>query len=295
MEETQDEELKQLINSSPIFEINKEESPVLYDTEKGKLWLNLYNLYSKRYDGDCTVEVEEALEECLKYYDKTKSDFLCYFYPSFKKRINEKIRNDNNHGINIPKKVSPTIKYINSKLKSSGKTLDYLTYDNIEEIYGETLSDKEKEKLMSAIMIQYKKGNFVPIKTSQSDEEDGISEDVLSDNKEDISTKIEAIENFSEILNQIEVVYKNNIRSDTKNMFKIFITRKLLESNKIYVEFFKNKEFFDVWTYNFYNKKGTLPKNIDIAKHENRLEEKVSSLFKNFREKLDHLQSMQKP
>ena len=79
MEETKAEELKQLINSSPIFEINEKESPQLYITEREKLTNAIVDLYGETGKSHSGV-IYFSLLDSLKYYDKAKGDFLSYFH-----------------------------------------------------------------------------------------------------------------------------------------------------------------------------------------------------------------------
>ena len=95
------------------------------------------------------------------------------------------------------------------------------------------------------------------------------------------------------LINKIFEIYNNDVRSDTKKMFRIFITRSLLESEISHSKL-QNKDFFDKWTYDFFVENKSLPKNIDIAKHEDKKEEKVSSLFKKFKEKLNTIKGLLK-
>ena len=287
MEDSKVEKLKQLINFSPIFEINEKESAQLYIKERDILATQLFHLYGKlamEYDEELLV----SLLESLKYYDKSRGDFLVLFDVVFKQKINKTKRVEQYKGVKISQQVYAKAKFIYSKLRSSGKTLKDFTINDIDEICEKTLSQKVKKTLMEAIMLLYNGKNFVPIKTTQNEDEEGISEEVLKSNDEDIGLNLENNEALNSLLTMIENVYRNDVRADTKKMFNIYITRILIESD-ISVGLFKNREYFDEWTYEFFITNKVLPKNIDIAKHEERAEEKISSLFKNFANKLSGL------
>ena len=87
MENTKVEQLKMLINSSPLFDIDKESSSALYKKELDILAIRLFNLYGKTAQ-EYGEELYTALLESVKYYDKTKGDFLVLFDISFKQKIN---------------------------------------------------------------------------------------------------------------------------------------------------------------------------------------------------------------
>ena len=116
---------------------------------------------------------------------------------------------------------------------------------------------------------------------------DGLTHSILVENLPEGVSVAYAGNNVSEVGTHTVTAkfYKDNVRADTKKMFNIFITRNLLKSG-LAINLFKHKEYFDEWTYQFFVNNRILPKNIDIAKHEDRMEEKVSSLFKKFEEKL---------
>ena len=178
MEDSKVEKLKQLINFSPIFEINEKESSQLYIKERNILATQLFQLYGKQAM-EYGEELFESLLESLKYYNKSKGDFLVLFDVNFKQKISKTNRAEQYQGVKISQQVYAKAKFIYSKLRSSGKTLKDFTIDDIDEICGKTLSQKVKETLMSAIMLLYNGKNFVSIKTTQNEDEEGISEEIL--------------------------------------------------------------------------------------------------------------------
>lgn len=292
MENTQVENLKQLINNSPIFEIDKKENLQLYKKELDILAVRIFQLYGKRAQ-EYGEELYLSILESVKYYNKDKGSFLALFSLNFENKINKTNRAQKYQGIKISDKIYAKARFIYSKLKSSGRNIKDFTIDDVNEICGTILSQRVKETLMEAIMLLYNGDNFVSITTTQNDDEDCISEEFLKDNGVLVGDNVEKNEAINSFLDQIEVFYNTKIRSDTKKMFCIFITRNLLESD-ISSKCFESKIYFDKWTYEFFVQTKTLPKNIDIAKHEGKMEEKVSSLFKKFKEKLCELKEILK-
>ena len=86
------EEYENLINNSPLFEIDKESSPALYKTERYKfltILTDYYRLYiypQKPLDYYGMTLIETAVE-CIKYYNKSKGDFLHLFNSSMKRDL----------------------------------------------------------------------------------------------------------------------------------------------------------------------------------------------------------------
>ena len=286
MENTKVEQLKMLINSSPLFDIDKESSSALYKKELDILAIRLFNLYGKTAQ-EYGEELYTALLESVRYYDKTKGGFLVLFDISFKQKINKNKRNAKYQGIKIPEKVYAKAKFIYKKLISSGKTLQDLDIDDLDVLCGKQLTEKTKNVLMDTLTLLYNGENFETITTSK-DDESGISEESLRDDNDNIEVSIDRDNFIEKLLSSIDDIYANSVRADTKNMFNIFITRVLLES-EVPCEKFSSKPYFDEWVCEYFCKNKSLPKNIKIATHTGKKEEKISSLFKKFREKLQQV------
>ena len=290
--EQEKSKLKELINHSPIFYIDKQSCLQVYKKELDLLAIRLFNLYGKIAQ-DYGEELYTALLDSVKYYDSSKGDFLVLFDINFKQKINKNKRNSQYQGIKVSEKIYAKAKFIYTKLKSNGKTLKDFSIEDIDYLYCKSLSDKTKHSIMDTLILLYNgKDSFVSISTNK-DEDDSVSEEVLTNKQESAFESLEKNEKINVLLDKISEIYNNDVRSDTKKMFRIFITRSLLESEVSYSEL-QNKNFFDNWTYDFFVENKFLPKNIDIAKHEDKKEEKVSSLFKKFKEKLNTIKSLLK-
>ena len=86
------EEYENLINNSPLFEIDKESSPALYKSERYNFFTLLtdyYRLYiypNKPLDSYSMTLMDTAME-CIKYYDKNKGEFLHLINSSMKRDL----------------------------------------------------------------------------------------------------------------------------------------------------------------------------------------------------------------
>ena len=138
------ERYEELINNSPLFEIDKERDSALYKTEKEKL-VELINEYYSGYvfvngsiiDGlhgresntfseakqDKMYTVFLTALECIKYYDKSKGSFLHLLNASVSRKIKTTVAKNAEEnfrgGIVIEnserKKIRAILKYANSK------------------------------------------------------------------------------------------------------------------------------------------------------------------------------------
>lgn len=95
---TEKEELERQINGSRLFDVDRERSPSLYKTERYVLLerLTYYcrdHLLKGRPLESYSLSLMETADECIKYYDRKKGDFLNYFNRAFKKkRVTEEAR-----------------------------------------------------------------------------------------------------------------------------------------------------------------------------------------------------------
>lgn len=127
------EELEKRINSSPLFDIDKESSPSLYKKERYLLLENL-TYYCRDYMlkgrplGSYSLSLVETADECIRYYDRGKGDFLNYFNRAFKKKRDTEEARERAEayrgGIKISDDDDKKIRKILRLAKLSGKDLN---------------------------------------------------------------------------------------------------------------------------------------------------------------------------
>lgn len=86
------EEFENLINNSPLFNVDKESTPELYKTEKYALFTLLTEYYRSYIFPHKPLEefsftLIETATECLKYFDKSKGEFLHLFNKAMKRDL----------------------------------------------------------------------------------------------------------------------------------------------------------------------------------------------------------------
>ncbi|MDR2192521.1 MAG: hypothetical protein LBO62_06560 [Endomicrobium sp.] len=86
-------ELENLINSSPIFNIDKKDCAV-YETERDKILWYLYKycniVYQNKNVENFTSEIIIIFDACIEKYSKDKGKFLHYFNVSFSRTLRRK-------------------------------------------------------------------------------------------------------------------------------------------------------------------------------------------------------------
>ena len=130
------EEYENLINNSPLFEIDKESSPALYKSERYNfltLLTDYYRFYiypNKSLDSYSMTLMETAME-CIKYYDKDKGEFLHLFNSSMKRDLHiakaKEIIEEKRQGIRVSNEDDKLIRRIIALANSKGLDVYDLT------------------------------------------------------------------------------------------------------------------------------------------------------------------------
>lgn len=122
------EQYEELINDSPLFDIDKDRDFALYATKKRELieriieYYQYYIFRNKRLE-DYDLPLMEAFNSCLKSFDKSKGKFLHYFNCVFAgechtdeaMRHEQDVRGGINIGADNRKKISAIIKLAKAK------------------------------------------------------------------------------------------------------------------------------------------------------------------------------------
>lgn len=125
------EEYENLINNSPLFEIDKESSPALYKTERYNFLTLLTEYYSgyiykKKKLEEYSMTLMETAVECIKYYDRSKGEFLHLFNRAMKRDLHiakeKEILEERRQGIKVSSATDNLIRKILAF--ADGKNLD---------------------------------------------------------------------------------------------------------------------------------------------------------------------------
>lgn len=288
------EELENLINNSPVFGIDKEGNDRLYKAERTKLFelLTKYYqayIYPNRYLEDYGYTLIETAAECLKYYDKTKGEFLHLFNNAMKRELmkakakeaSDKYR----QGIRIPTEDEQRIRKIVALAKH--KNLDI--YDStVQAKIGIALGISPDEV---ANLIKINDNAVAVTSTVTNDDGDEVELfDLQVDKSSSPEEKVVAKERLEERIAQIDTVFQT-VQDRQKRVLSMVLTAKILEefaddvkdTSKLLAYY----SFFNAEIFAWYEKHGDIPTQRQIAQTCGISEQSLSRTYKNFVEKLE--------
>ena len=237
------EKLENLITDSPLFTIDREESPTLYEREKYRLLENLYCYLiatnEKKYE-PYGCEILKVSEDCIKAYDTTKGVFLHYFNAAWKKEyshicgreiIEERLPGMTKISAEEKRLIVGLIRYRDKAKKENS----YLSENEILNDYSE-ITGIPIEKIRYVAEIESSRVIDSQIQ-NQDGEQLNIIEQIADD--EDIEEKIRREDTTDEILRQIENAF-TGLQERQKSLLSDLITSKLCP---IILETLKEKNF----------------------------------------------------
>lgn len=287
------EEFENLINNSPIFDIDKQINRELYKSEKYVL-LTLLTDYYRSYifphypidEYGYTLIVTAT--ECLKYYDSTKGKFLHLFNSSFKRDLGieraKKIIDEHRKGINLATYDEQMIIKITSLARS--RNIDIC--DSAAQAKIATILNISVDKVTELIYINL---NAVAVASTVTNEYGDEME--LADLREDKEATAEdaliARESLSELIANIDDVFKT-VQERQKRLLSLLLTTEIIKAIECDLKTadellkacaFCNKEIF-AWCTNY----GNIPTSKQIGEICGVSEQSISRTYKNFKVKL---------
>ena len=287
------EEYENLINNSPLFEIDKESSPALYKTERYNFLTVLtdyYRLYiypNKPLDSYSMTLMETAIE-CIKYYNKSKGEFLHLFNSSMKRDLHiakaREIIEEKRQGIRVSSEDDKLIRKIIAFANSKGLDINDTTVQqkiskvlNIEFTRLQELLRINDDAVVVSSTITNENGDEIELFDLQASHEK-TAEDKMADESAFISLVEKIDDAFSSVQERQKKLLSmlltvEVIKACDEDLDK---ARQSLEDKDIY-----NAEVFD-----YYNKNGALPTAKQIGVLCGVSEQSLSRTYKNFKEKL---------
>lgn len=287
------EEYENLINNSPLFEIDKESSPALYKTERYNfltILTDYYRLYiypNKPLDSYSMTLMETAIE-CIKYYNKSKGEFLHLFNSSMKRDLHiakaKEIIEEKRQGIRVSSEDDKLIRKIIAFANSKGLDINDTTVQqkiskvlNIEFTRLQELLRINDDAVVVSSTITNENGDEIELFDLQASHEK-TAEDKMADESAFISLVEKIDDAFSSVQERQKKLLSmlltvEVIKACDEDLDK---ARQSLEDKDIY-----NAEVFD-----YYNKNGALPTAKQIGVLCGVSEQSLSRTYKNFKEKL---------
>ena len=287
------EEYENLINNSPLFEIDKESSPALYKSERYNfltLLTDYYRFYiypNKSLDSYSMTLMETAME-CIKYYDKDKGAFLHLFNSSMKRDLHiakaKEIIEEKRQGIRVSNEDDKLIRRIIALANSKGLDVYDLTVQqkiskalNLELSRLQELLRINDDAVAVSSTVTNDDGDEVELFDLQSSHEK-TAEDKIADE----SASITLVEKINDVF--------TTVQDRQKRLLSMLLTVEIIKAFNEDVDKAKellcDKEIFNQEVLDYYEKHGELPTAKQIGEILGVSEQSLSRTYKNFKEKL---------
>lgn len=287
------EEYENLINNSPLFEIDKESSPALYKSERYNfltLLTDYYRLYiypNKSLDSYSMTLMETAME-CIKYYDKDKGAFLHLFNSSMKRDLHiakaKEIIDEKRQGIRVANEDDKLIRKIIALANSKGLDI----YDrSVQEKISKALN-LEPSRLQELLLIN---DDAVAVSSTVTNEDGDEVElfDLQSSHEKTAEDKMADESAFITLVAKMNDVF-TTVQDRQKKLLSMLLTVEIIKACDEDLDKAKNvlagKELFNEEVLDYYKKHGELPTAKQIGENLGVSEQSLSRTYKNFKEKL---------
>lgn len=287
------EEYENLINNSPLFEIDKESSPALYKTERYNFLTVLtdyYRLYvypNKPLDSYSMTLMETAME-CIKYYDKDKGEFLHLFNSSMKRDLHiakaKEIIEEKRQGIRVSNEDDKLIRKIIALANSKGLDIYDIT---IQQKISKVLN-LELSRLQELLRIN---DDAVAVSSTVTNDDGDEVElfDLQSSHEKNAEDRLAEESAFISLIDRIDEVF-TTVQDRQKRLLSMLLTIEIIKACDEDLDKAKNvlssKELINEEVFDYYEKYGELPTAKQIGVICEVSEQSLSRTYKNFKEKL---------
>ncbi len=287
------EEYENLINNSPLFEIDKESSPALYKTERYNfltILTDYYRLYiypNKPLDSYSMTLIETAIE-CIKYYNKSKGEFLHLFNSSMKRDLHiakaKEIIEEKRQGIRISNEDDKLIRKIIAFANSKGLDIyDIAVQEKISMALGVALS-----RLQELLRIN---DDAVAVSSTVTNEDGDEIElfDLQASHEKTAEDKMAEESAFVALVERIDNVF-SSVQERQKKLLSMLLTVEVIKACDEDVDkarqVLEDKELFNAEIFDYFVKNGELPTAKQIGVLCEVSEQSLSRTYRNFKEKL---------
>lgn len=287
------EELENLINNSPLFNIDKERTPELYKTEKYALFTLLTDYYRSYIFPHKPLEefsytLIETAAECLKYYDKSMGEFLHLFNKAMKRDLGiakaKELIETHRQGIKLSTYDEQMVRKVISLANS--KNLDI--HDSAVQAKIAIALGISADRIAELILIN---DNAVAVSATVTNDDGDEVElfDLRADKADTPENAIIMREGIKELVVQIDRVFQT-VQERQKHLLSLLLTAEIVKAldhdikatvNLLQGYAFFNKEF-TVW----YENHGDIPTAKQIGEICGVSEQSLSRTYKNFKAKL---------
>lgn len=288
------EEYENLINNSPLFEIDEESAPMLYKAERYNFLTHLTDYYrfyiypNKPLDFYSMTLILTA-NECIKYYNRGKGQFLHLFNTAMKRELHIakaiEIIEEKRQGIKISKEDDKLIRKVIMFAKS--KNLDI--YDSA-----------TQEKISDALNIDIAKLQELIL---TNDNAVGVPSTIINEDGDEIelfdlqTCYINTIED--EIVNELEFIALvenidkafKTVQERQKRLLSMLLTVAIIKALDYNVakakELVGDKQLFNIDAADYCEKNGELPTAKQIGVICGVSEQSLSRTYRSFKSKIN--------
>lgn len=281
---------EQAINSSPLFDIDREKDYGRYAVERNQflvcLWEYCNLLYGRQIE-QFGLEVMVAADKCISKYDKSRGPFINFFNSELRLRKHKAERKEDEvrQGIKVSDGDRKAIhEIIKLAKKRNAKLNDAVFIEDCAKILG-----KSPEAVAKLIELN---SGAVTISNIQGVDDDGKEIDIFdsiaasSDIGDEIAFKLDGSSDLNAMLNKISKIYLSlQNRENQRKLFAMWITSLLIKAfaeetdivSAISAESWYSKEVAD-----FYSKTGKIMEKRQMAERVGVKPESASRSFSNF-------------
>ena len=287
------EEYENLINNSPLFEIDKESSPALYKSERYNFFTLLtdyyrFYIYPNKSLETYSMTLMETAMECIKYYDKDKGAFLHLFNSSMKRDLHiakaKEIIEEKRQGIRVSNEEDKLIRKIISLANSKGLDIYDLT---IQQKISKALN-LELSRLQELLRIN---DDAVAVSSTVTNDDGDEVElfDLQSSHEKNAEEKMADESVFITLVEKINDLFKT-VQDRQKKLLSMLLTAEIIKACDEDLDKARQvlecKELFNEEVFDYYEKHGELPTAKQIGLLCGVSEQSLSRTYKNFKEKL---------
>lgn len=287
------EEYENLINNSPLFEVDKESSPALYQTERYKFMTVLtdyyrFYVYPKKPLDEYSMTLLETANECVKYYDKSKGEFLHLFNGAMKRDLHiaraKEVIEEKRHGIRIGVEEERLIRKIIAFANSKNLDINDAT---VQEKIAEVLS-MSLERLQDLLMMN---DDAVAVSSTVANDDGDEIElfDLQTSHEKTAEEKLAEESDFIVLLERINDAFLS-VQDRQKRLLSMLLTVEMVKALEYEIEkintLLRERELFNAEVMEYYFNHGELPTAKQIGFMCGVSEQSLSRTYKNFKEKL---------
>ena len=287
------EEFENLINNSPLFDIDKVSNPELYKTEKYAFFALLTDYYRtyifpKKPLEEFSYTLIETATECLKYFDKSKGEFLHLFNAVMKRDLSiakkKELIDTHRKGIKLSTDDEQMIRKVFALAKS--KNLDI--YDSAIQAKIAVALGIGADRIKELILLN---DNAVAVSaTVTNDDGDEVELFDLQENKADTpDNAVIAKDGLKELVGQIDSVFQT-VQERQKRSLSLLLTAEIVKALdydiKAIVDLLQGLAFFNKEIIDRLKVSGDIPTAKEIGQACGVSEQSLSRTYKNFKAKL---------